>query len=153
MKLIRASFGCLLAACLLYCAGCGRDQSELVAAFDYNTTNIPKGKAFQEAFKLFLQNNHFTPSAAPGATGAEAGVHARGATEYWATGSYHGSKPFYLRYYTDPTPNTSICMHGFIFFGVHGSDADMQEMKKSVSEFSKQLQNLADQYNNETPGH
>ena len=101
--------------------------------------------------EAFLKGNQFTPVAQPGGFGADAGGHSSGATEIWVKGSYNGSQPFYLRYYADQTPKTSISMHGWILFGVHGSDADMRKLSGSVNEFTKKLQDLADQYNNEVP--
>lgn len=146
-----ATLGCLVACCILYCSGCGRNQSAAIASFSYVTSDIPKGEAFQHALESFLAENKFAAAAPPGTFLDSAGGHSSGATEIWMKGSYRGSLPFYLRYYMDQTPKTSVSMHGFILYGVHGDDSDMRKMTDTVNEFSKKLRDLAGQYDNEVP--
>ena len=94
----------------------------------------------------FLNENKFAPAMPPGTFLDSAGGHSSGATDVWVMGSYHGSQPFYLRYYTDKTPATSISMHGFTLWNIRGNDADRQKIEAATNEFSKKLQDMAAAY-------
>ena len=135
----------LAVCCVLVVTGCGKNMSEVDSSFTYIGPSVERGESFLMALTSFLKTNGFTPAPAPTTWGSDAGAHEYGAPDVWWKGSFHGSKPFLIRYYITRTP-PAIDVHAFVLWNIHGTDTDAVLMKNTTHEFSKSLQTLAMQF-------
>lgn len=138
------------AMCILFmlcCAlsGCSEQTGEGAASFSYNATSIDRGEQFKSALQTFLKENGFIATSKPNIFVADSGGHSGDSPDIWTTGSYKGSKPFFLRYYFDKTPQY-ISIHAYTCWQLKGRKSDEKRMQQAVEEFSTKLQELADQY-------